>query len=768
CSILRGVGAFQRCGSTLIICPHKIRSQWEREIRARTKAGALKVAVYNGVREILSLGGKAKLASSKRRKNKRRRSSNGDSTTTGTDSRGNDGDATNTNSAVNGKRRDASTIPAAGAGQGSRTNRDQRQDALLRDALDQQPAPGDDRTPPAQEDGTPAETGTGRASPETTGSPAAEAATSGPVQEATTGSGATDGSSGGGGGDVNSGSDPFALLSPKNLASYDVVLTTFEVLRAEVHHAESRFAGVLGDGGSAVAAGRPSLRRKKRRYRVIPSPLPALKWWRVVVDEAHMVESTTQETAKMALKIPATHRWCVTGTPIGKGSIDDLYGLLVFLKASPLDDKAVWTKAIREPIDRRLPGAMERLVSALKPVMWRVTKASVAAQINIPPQTCIDRRLSFSSVEEHFYRKQHRAAAADAQKTAREGGSGTEEKMFNSLLALRQACCHPCIGSGGIETSGGGSRLGGGGAEGRWLSMDQILDRLIDAERLKAEEAQRKAILNLNASGAVARLILQAKERSRSDAVSTAGPAAREEEGGGETAETLLRDSVSSYQRALQMAEDNRTPGPVTGGAEVTGPRTMLPPSTKKPLKQQPAGAQPFSKPAADSAPTAAAATRYGTNATAAFVELRKPLALSWDVELAPIVGGASAEAGGGIAGAVAEREAAPATPQTVAAVGGEAVVEKKGKAEEDSEGGGGGGRKGVAEGKIAAEQDPKDVVTTAEGENGRLGDGEAGGTSWGARRGTMTAAAVGGGSFECRRVRDPAWVRLVFADRKR
>lgn len=33
----------QRCGATLIICPHKIRSQWEREIRARTKPGALKV-----------------------------------------------------------------------------------------------------------------------------------------------------------------------------------------------------------------------------------------------------------------------------------------------------------------------------------------------------------------------------------------------------------------------------------------------------------------------------------------------------------------------------------------------------------------------------------------------------------------------------------------------------------------------------------------------------------------------------------------------------
>lgn len=35
-------------------------------------------------------------------------------------------------------------------------------------------------------------------------------------------------------------------------------------------------------------------------------------------------------------------------------------------KASPLDSKAVWEKAVREPIDRRLPGAMERLAVALK------------------------------------------------------------------------------------------------------------------------------------------------------------------------------------------------------------------------------------------------------------------------------------------------------------------------------------------------------------------------------------------------------------------
>lgn len=223
----------------------------------------------------------------------------------------------------------------------------------------------------------------------------------------------------------------------------------------------------------------------------------------------------------------------------------------------------------------------------------------------------------------------------------------------------------------------------------------------------------------------------------------------------------------------------HRTPGPVTGGAEVTGSRTMLPPITKKRLKQQPAGAQSSSKPAADPAPTAAA-TRYGTTATAAFVELRKPLTLSWDVELGPIVGGASTEVGGGTAGGVAELETTPATPQRVAAVGGETVAEKEGTVEEDSEeggGGGGGGGKGVAEGNIAAEEDAeeggsKDTVTMAAGEKGGVrgesGDTAAVGISGGERRGTMTAAESGGGSFECRRVRDPAWARLVFADRKR
>ncbi|CAN0194705.1 unnamed protein product, partial [Discosporangium mesarthrocarpum] len=225
-------------------------------------------------------------------------------------------------------------------------------------------------------------------------------------------------------------------------------------------------------------------------------------------------------TLALTLTLTGTGRWCVTGTPIGKGNIEDLYGLLLFLKASPLDSRHVWTKVIRDPVNKRLPGAMQRLLEGLSDVMWRVTKAAVAEQVHIPPQAEVNRRLRFSSVEAHFYRKQHKETADITTRLFRAGTKGDVEKIFKALIKLRQACCHPSIGSGGLQ--GGGRVLGttgvsGSAGQGRWLTMDQILDRLIDEERLKAEEAQRKVLLNMNASAAVQRLTVELNMRRRDE-----------------------------------------------------------------------------------------------------------------------------------------------------------------------------------------------------------------------------------------------------------
>ena len=56
-----------------------------------------------------------------------------------------------------------------------------------------------------------------------------------------------------------------------------------------------------------------------------------IKFFRVVLDEAQMVESGVANAARLARKIASSHAWAVSGTPLGKDKLDDLHGLLFFL-----------------------------------------------------------------------------------------------------------------------------------------------------------------------------------------------------------------------------------------------------------------------------------------------------------------------------------------------------------------------------------------------------------------------------------------------------
>ncbi len=330
----------------------------------------------------------------------------------------------------------------------------------------------------------------------------------------------------------------FALLRPEILAKHDIVITTYDVLRMEVHHAIDGMGGVNDSQLNSL--------RYIKRYKVVPSPLTAIKWWRVVLDEAQLIESSTADAARMALRLPACHRWCVSGTPLGRGHLEDLYGLLVFLRMHPFDQHTQWVNTMKRPVEARAPGVMERLACIVSPVMWRTTKKFVLDQLQIPPQKQKTVLLKFSSIEKHFYEKQFDSLHDSALKfLCGRSTSAALSKLSGTLLKLRQACCHPQIGSSGlIATSTTSSGFGG------VMSMAQILDRLIEDERQAGMEAQRLVCMNLNGLAAVARMKAVLSESDLSKA-------------------HLYAKSVALYSQALEMGEQNKTPIPVTGEVEI-------------------------------------------------------------------------------------------------------------------------------------------------------------------------------------------------------
>lgn len=125
-------------------------------------------------------------------------------------------------------------------------------------------------------------------------------------------------------------------ISPRDMASYDVVITDYTVMSTEIHFANQNKTD--------------RLMRNPALFMKMQSPLMMIDWWRVCLDEAQMVESANNNSARMVKLLPAQHRWAVTGTPLEK-SIHDLYGLLFFLDCEPYDDHRMWMRIAQQFVE---------------------------------------------------------------------------------------------------------------------------------------------------------------------------------------------------------------------------------------------------------------------------------------------------------------------------------------------------------------------------------------------------------------------------------
>lgn len=275
------------------------------------------------------------------------------------------------------------------------------------------------------------------------------------------------------------------IVRPAQLVDYDVVLTTYTTLRNDLSH---------------VISQSPSRNfRDKKRYRPIPTPLLGVRFWRTCLDEVQMIETPSTKVAKMALRLSTVNRWGVSGTPIQRRGLEDLHGLIAFLQLAPFDARSVWRQCVQLPYER---GEMrDKLHGFLRTIMWRTSKVDVVDEIDIPPLHEKTRFLTFSPVEAHFYKKrlgdtvQRTRTIFERLKHNRAiNFEKNVSKIFGSLLSLRQACCHPQVGSKSGLTS----------LQKNTMSMSELLLQLIIRATIECADGQRNLVASLNGLAGVA------------------------------------------------------------------------------------------------------------------------------------------------------------------------------------------------------------------------------------------------------------------------
>lgn len=101
---------------------------------------------------------------------------------------------------------------------------------------------------------------------------------------------------------------------------------------------------------------------------------------RIVLDEAHTIRNRKTKTHRACLRLRGRFRWCLTGTPL-QNHADDAQPLFAFLRAQPLDEWSVWTRAVGRPIRDGDEAGLALLRLVLRSVSLRRTKEILAGQI---------------------------------------------------------------------------------------------------------------------------------------------------------------------------------------------------------------------------------------------------------------------------------------------------------------------------------------------------------------------------------------------------
>lgn len=256
--------------------------------------------------------------------------------------------------------------------------------------------------------------------------------------------------------------------------NYDVVLTTYQVLAREVHFAEDPPDRMM---------------RRARKFERKRSPLVQVQFWRAVMDEAQMIETSVTAAARVACRLPRVNSWAVSGTPLRKDA-QDLHGLLIFLRYKPFDeDPRLWSHLVtnHRHVFREIFGT----------IALRHTKSHIRDELHLPSQKRVVINMPFTAVEHQHYNNiftemcEELGLQTDGSSNSDyvdPDNPGTVEAMRKWLIRLRQTCLHPQVGGRNRKA------LGRGQGQAPLRTVSEVLDAMVDQNEIATRAEERAAL----------------------------------------------------------------------------------------------------------------------------------------------------------------------------------------------------------------------------------------------------------------------------------
>lgn len=118
------------------------------------------------------------------------------------------------------------------------------------------------------------------------------------------------------------------LLFAEFLSLFDLIIINYNVFGSEYRN---------------VTAAKPAFRRPPR-HPLCRSSLFSLRYWRVVLDEVHLVETSSTLMEEVAL-FDSEYSWCVSGTPFNK-KFDEMFRVMKLLRIYHYGLSYVWRECV--------------------------------------------------------------------------------------------------------------------------------------------------------------------------------------------------------------------------------------------------------------------------------------------------------------------------------------------------------------------------------------------------------------------------------------